>query len=293
MVDSPPPFKLPIRAHNLGTLAASDRQPFYAGTATLRKEIEYSHIHHGVEIGATISGEGLFYFNGKNYSQNEGDVYFISGAKAHSHGVEQNGTTFENAYIHIRLDSILLLPPPKSDFTLYKPFLLLSKDFPPVIKAPNKAFPAITNAVKAYSSDDPLTRTKSWLFILEALFHIAEYCRPHTDSMSTENGSRNIEALDRSLDFIHQHWNESLTIGQIAKAAGMSPSHFAHVFTNEMHLSPIDYRNRLRIMRAMEMLTSSDNKVTSIALECGFNSLSQFNTLFRRITGTAPNTFRS
>ena len=291
MVISPKP-KIPVRAHNLGPLAASDQQPFYAGTAKLRNPIQYSHIHHGVEIGATISGNGLFYFNGKSYRQDEGDVYFISGAKAHSHGVEENGSNFENGYIHIRLDSILLLPPPKSDFTLYRPFLLLSKDFPPVIKAPNAIYPAIVNAIKAFSSEDPLQRIKSWLHILEALIHIAEYCRPHTDSMSPENGPRNIEAMNRSLDFIHQHWNESLTIGQIAKAAGMSPSHFAHIFTDEMHLSPIDYRNRLRIMRAMEMLTSSKGKVTTVAMECGFNSLSQFNTLFRRITGAAPNSFR-
>lgn len=282
---------IPVRFHNLGDKAPSDRTPFYIGLGTLKHPVEYSHLHYGLEIGAIKSGRGELYLAGRSYPMKAGDAYFFNGMHPHAHGADEGGA-MENIYVHLKQESVILVPPPRNDLRLYEPFWYPPGVLTPVIRAPNPIHAHLLKARAEARSISTLADVRAWVSILSALVALAETIEPQIQDSHTRAKHLQRETIMTSLKFIHEHFMEPLSVEDIASQCGMSESHFSHQFTGVMHVAPVEYRNKLRITRACEKLATTRDKISAIALECGFNSLSQFNDLFRRITGISPNDLR-
>jgi AraC-like DNA-binding protein len=100
-------------------------------------------------------------------------------------------------------------------------------------------------------------------------------------------------AIARAKDFIQENLTEPLPLALVAKEAGLSESHFCRVFRDSTGLTLTDYVNRRRIEWAKRELLKSGTRVSEIAFLIGYQSLSQFNRSFARVTGKSPTQFRS
>ncbi len=94
--------------------------------------------------------------------------------------------------------------------------------------------------------------------------------------------------VESALRYIHEHHAENLYIEHIAKAVGLSVSVLQSHFRNAMGVSCVSYIRAYRISRATALLGQPDARVTEIAMEVGFETLSHFNTSFRELTGMSP-----
>ena len=81
-------------------------------------------------------------------------------------------------------------------------------------------------------------------------------------------------------------------LGEVAKIAGLSDSHFCRLFRQVTGLTLTDYVNRCRVEWAKDELLKKERRVSEIAFEVGYQSLSQFNRNFLRLTGLAPTSWR-
>jgi AraC family transcriptional regulator len=99
--------------------------------------------------------------------------------------------------------------------------------------------------------------------------------------------------LKRTLAYIEEHYAESITLGELAHAAGQSRMYFASQFRAATGYKPHEYVVRFRINRAMEFLAHSDQKIVGIAALVGFQSQAHFTTLFKRYVGMPPSEWRS
>lgn len=77
-----------------------------------------------------------------------------------------------------------------------------------------------------------------------------------------------------------------------AAEAGLSPFHFLRVFAGVLGVTPHQYLVRSRLRHAARLLAGDDRPVTDVALEVGFNDLSNFVRTFRRAAGISPGQFR-
>jgi AraC-like DNA-binding protein len=82
------------------------------------------------------------------------------------------------------------------------------------------------------------------------------------------------------------------SLAALARDAAMSPYHFLRVFRQVVGMTPHQYVLRMRMHRAAVRLRGSDEPISTIALDAGFNDLSTFNRRFRRIMGASPTVFR-
>lgn len=80
-----------------------------------------------------------------------------------------------------------------------------------------------------------------------------------------------------------------LTLGNLAEAADMSPKYFCRFFSEMTGKTPIEYLNYYRIECAAEQLLYTDDLVTDIALNCGYNDLSYFVKTFKKYKSQTPN----
>ena len=99
-------------------------------------------------------------------------------------------------------------------------------------------------------------------------------------------------AVTKARAFIAEHLAEDLALEQVARAAGMSPFYFCKVFKTATGLTFTDYVARGRVEKTKQILLNPNARVSEAAYEAGFQSLSQFNRVFRRVEGQAPTAYR-
>jgi AraC-like DNA-binding protein/ligand-binding sensor protein len=99
-------------------------------------------------------------------------------------------------------------------------------------------------------------------------------------------------AITRARAFIAEHKNEEISLNDVARAVNMSGFYFCKVFKRATGLTFTDYLARTRIEAVKDMLLNPHVRISEAAYACGFQSLSQFNRVFRRIAGEAPTAYR-
>jgi AraC-like DNA-binding protein len=85
---------------------------------------------------------------------------------------------------------------------------------------------------------------------------------------------------------------EPLSLVQVARAASTSAFYFCKIFKAATGLTFTDYIARARIEKTKQLLLHPHTRISEAAFEAGFQSLSQFNRVFRRVAGESPTTYR-
>lgn len=107
------------------------------------------------------------------------------------------------------------------------------------------------------------------------------------------NATHEPEAVRNAKIFIHQHLAEPMSLEAVARAVNVSPFHFCKLFKRATGLTFTDFVNRARVEKAKRMLMKPAARITEVAYDVGFQSLSHFNRSFRRIADESPTEFRS
>ncbi|MDR1909599.1 MAG: helix-turn-helix domain-containing protein [Spirochaetaceae bacterium] len=105
-------------------------------------------------------------------------------------------------------------------------------------------------------------------------------------------GMRHASALRKAERFIWDNYTRKISLREIAQASGLSGPYFSSVFKEEMGENLSNYLNRLRVERAMTMLTESEQSISAIAGACGFEDQSWFSKIFKSFTGVTPGKYR-
>jgi len=100
------------------------------------------------------------------------------------------------------------------------------------------------------------------------------------------------EAVRNAKIYIHAHLAESMTLEAVAGAVNVSPFHFCKIFKRATGLTFTDFVNRARVEKAKRMLMKPAARITEVAYDVGFQSLSHFNRSFRRIASESPTEYR-
>jgi YesN/AraC family two-component response regulator len=93
--------------------------------------------------------------------------------------------------------------------------------------------------------------------------------------------------------FIEEHSSEELSLGRVAKAASISPNYLSEKFKQVTGIKFVDYIARTRFEKASKLLNDVDLRISEIAFAVGFQSLSQFNRVFKKLSGKSPTEFRT
>lgn len=101
-----------------------------------------------------------------------------------------------------------------------------------------------------------------------------------------------MERMHTMLDFLHWHFNEEITLQQIANSAGVSGREAQRCFKNILDMSPMEYLHSYRLQVAEELLISSTDSILDVGMNCGFMNPSHFIKSFKNYCGCTPRVFR-
>jgi AraC-like DNA-binding protein/ligand-binding sensor protein len=102
-----------------------------------------------------------------------------------------------------------------------------------------------------------------------------------------------LPAIARAREFIHEHHSEELTLAQVARSINTSTFYFCKLFKKVTGINFTEYVSRVRIERAKNLLLNPNLRVSEIAFEVGFQSLTHFNRMFKKILGQSPTDYRA
>ncbi len=108
---------------------------------------------------------------------------------------------------------------------------------------------------------------------------------PHLDSNIKSEFS---PAVNAALEYIEKEYLRNFSVSELALHCHLSESRLYHKFSSEMKCSPIHYRNKLRIQKAIEYLKDGNYSVSEISEELNFNSPVYFRKIFKQMTGFSP-----
>ena len=141
----------------------------------------------------------------------------------------------------------------------------------------------------AYSQTPTMTPGR-----LEAVLSLvrlfAEYFCEAGWKIRGEEGQR--PEIARTQRYIREHFNEDLTLAQVAAEAHLSPAYFSTVFRRSAGVTFTRFVQAVRIEQACRLLRESDRPITEIAFSTGFNNLTHFNHVFRQYERCAPTRYR-
>ncbi len=99
--------------------------------------------------------------------------------------------------------------------------------------------------------------------------------------------------ITKARAYIHEHQTEEIKLGQVAKAVNMSSYYFCKMFKKVTGINFTDYVARIRIEKSKNLLLNPNLRISEIAFEVGFQSLTHFNRVFKKILGQSPTEYRA
>lgn len=126
----------------------------------------------------------------------------------------------------------------------------------------------------------------------ELLKLIAYLAREYTAQVLTDSESdkrkKRLERLNTVLNFIQNHYTESISNGDMAQVVHLSEDRFNHLFKESMGMAPLQYVNEVRLKKAMNLLKKREGTVAEIAAAVGYTDYNHFGRQFRKMFGCTP-----
>lgn len=129
-------------------------------------------------------------------------------------------------------------------------------------------------------------------YLLDRLFLQLGKKRPEIPSANLRRTAHYNERMKKMLTYINEHFQEHVTVRDIAASASISESECLRCFRNVLELSPIAYLKMYRLQNAADLISSTQWKISYIGGLCGFNEMSYFGKSFKEAYGCTPREYR-
>ena len=270
--------------------------PYIASCAELDKYIEPAtpwHWHRTVELFYMESGTLEYTTPNGKWTFPAGSGGFINSNVLHTSKVIPSGE--ETVQLLHLFDSELLagVPTSRIDIKYIRPLtsatgiemIALSADVPEqaaLLQKIRKAFDLDENTW-GYEFALRHQLTEIWLGLFELV-------RGDLESMPRLGAFD--EKLKAMLGFIHAHYQDSISVEDIAEASHISKRVCFRLFKEILRTTPLEYLTAYRLRKACQKLASTNESVTQIAYSCGLGSSSYFGKVFRERYGCTPAVYR-
>ncbi len=129
--------------------------------------------------------------------------------------------------------------------------------------------------------------------VVKLLTIFAQHLSMISNQVIVHQENSEMPMITRARHYIEQNQAEDLSLPMVAKAVNSSTYYFCKLFKKATGLNFTDYVSRVRVEKAKNLLLNPNLRVSEIAYEIGFQSLTHFNRVFKRIIGQSPTDYRA
>lgn len=255
----------------------NEERPFQVYRAQTQGTPVHGHSHFLLMI--VLEGTGCQVLNGHSFRLEPGTTVLMSPCDFHYNipdegMVEYYGLQFDSHFFAPRLNMY-------ADYESYPLYGKLSETEAAEVRTLFGMLLEESSRPQAPMGSEAYCHSLIELLVLKAFRNLRQ-------NQETDPSNTNIR---KALVFIHEHFQEQITLAMVADAAGYSPAYFSQCFSHFLGTSFQNYLSSLRLRYAKNLLLSSDFSVSECAERAGFNSLSYFSNQFRQVYGCSPSDY--
>lgn len=128
--------------------------------------------------------------------------------------------------------------------------------------------------------------------MLRLLEVFAKHLSMAAEQITIQQDNAEPPAIRRAKDFIQEHTTDQLSLLDVSRKVNMSTFYFCKMFKKATGVTFTEYLSLVRIAKAKNLLLNPNLRISEIAFEVGFQSLTHFNRVFRKIVGRSPTQYR-
>lgn len=248
------------------------------------------HWHKEFELAVVTCGKVLYLVDNKEVILNEGEGIFVNSNVLHSikeydinNEVILKNIVFSPEFIsseHSRIFKKYVYPFVTSNIS----YTLLNNE----VEWKREVIVHLMKIFNLCEKNEELYELK----VQEEIMHIWQYLYKNLEEMQQTLNSQSLlisqGRLKQMIYYIEENYNNKIKLTNIAASANISTSEALRCFRENVDISPIKYLIQYRLHRAKKMLKETNKNISQIALECGFESVSYFNRMFRKEFNCTP-----
>ncbi len=257
------------------------------GRRSIDSPVQLDHYHRYYEIFYLISGKCRFLLKDTLYSMEKGDLLFIAPGELH-HSLYYPGITCDIAALYFKEDFLI----PELFAHLHQKNTLPGHSFMGTI--PSLYQEDFHTLLARMLSESTRIDEHSPSFLTCHLNEVLLLLARHSVMTESEPELVNAKEADimKAAKYIYRNFTKPLTLSEVAGVACLSPTYFSKKFKLLTGMGFKEYLNYIRLKHAATALLTTNNSITDIALEYGFNDSNYFKDLFKKEYGKSPREYR-
>lgn len=128
--------------------------------------------------------------------------------------------------------------------------------------------------------------------LLRLLHIFASHLSDCANALSLEAQAAESAPITKARAIVQANLEDELSLGRVARVVNVSAGYFSELFHKTTGLTFTEYVARVRVEKVKSLLENPRLQITTIAYDTGFKSLSQFNRVFKRVSGVSPREYR-
>lgn len=255
----------------------------------------YLHRHREAQLIWIKEGEGTLLADNQMHPFKKNDIFLLGANQPH---LFKSNPEYFNANSDLKIQALMIFFDPNGslgpllelpEMQLIKSYLNLNKGG---LKIPTQQTDLVIQkmlTVQYAKNQDLIIQFLQLLNVLLQLQHSSEPLAANTSSIFSESEGIRIGHV---FNFLMQHYDKNITLDEVAEQAHMTPQAFCRYFKKHTQQTFVSFLNEMRINEACKKLTGGNfENISAVAYSCGFNSLTNFNRVFKSIIGYSPKTY--
>jgi AraC-like DNA-binding protein len=280
------PFTIPV-SHDRTIIVQVEDMPHFYTYLHRHKEIQLTWIQEGE--GTLVAGMNMHHFHA-------GEIYLFGANMPHV--FKSDPVYFESdSTRRIRTVTVFFNPTDKLsalfDLPEMKSVQTFLEEYSCGFKVPQELFADISGRLTGLLNSEGIDQLMQFLQLLKTLSGVngleplTVNSFPH---LANDNEGMRVASI---YNYIIQNYNKAITLEEVAEQAYMTPHAFCRYFKKHTRYTLVGFLNKVRINEACKLLMNgSHNGIAAVAYSCGFNSITNFNRVFKSITGKCPRSYK-
>lgn len=252
----------------------------------LERFYPHMHRHEEFQLMCIVEGTGQLLVEDSLHDFETGDIFLLGSNQSH---------VFKNEHMLCSVRSISVFFDVKGGLAgmLGLPELSVLLDFIGSnrrgFRVPRAHLVKIRRRIEVLKNADQMDQLVNFFYLLKALNSVSEDLRPLTGVEVKDNEPSTTIRINRLCRYIDEHYKDNISLGEVAEQANLTPQAFCRFFKKSTGKTFVSYLNEVRVREACKLLGSGVyDCISTVAYLCGFNSITNFNRVFRGTIGIAP-----